>query len=85
MVIFFKQLNDKRIIKIKSSKILNQQGALGIKEIAKGILFVEAINNEGSFICSYDRKGNIKSKILVPNNQKIFNSEIFQRTKFNYK
>mgnify|MGYP000313848013 CR=1 FL=1 len=84
-IIFYKRLNDNRIIKIKSGKILNQQGVIGIKEIAKGVLFVETINNEGSFVCSYDRKGNIKSKrVLVPDNQKVFNSENFpQEQKFN--
>ena len=84
-IIFFKQLNDKRIIKINSSRIFNQQGVLGIKEIAKGVLFVETINNEGSFVCSYDKKGNIKSKrLLVPDNQKVFNSENFPKEqKFN--
>ena len=47
-IIFFKLLNDKRIIKINSSRIFNKLGVLGIKEIAKGVLFVETINNEGS-------------------------------------
>ena len=79
-IIFFKLLNDKRIIKINSSRIFNKLGVLGIKEIAKGVLFVETINNEGSFVCSYDKKGNIKSKrLLIPDNQKVFNSENFPK------
>ena len=84
-IIFFKLLNDKRIIKINSSRIFNKLGVLGIKEIAKGVLFVETINNEGSFVCSYDKKGNIKSKrLLIPDNQKVFNSEDFPKEqKFN--
>ncbi|MBF11214.1 MAG: hypothetical protein CMC63_03190 [Flavobacteriaceae bacterium] len=77
-IVFFKLLNDKRIIKIKSNKIFNEKGVLGVKEIAKGVLFVETINNEGSFICYYNKTGRITSKrLLTPDNNQIFTATDF--------
>ena len=77
-IVFYKVTNSGIVKKIASEKIGNQIGVLGIKEIKKGILFVEAVNNEGSFIAKYDRYGRITfSRLLTPENEKIIiNSEL---------
>ena len=61
-IVFFRVFNSGIIRKIASIKIGNQIGVLGIKEIKKGILFVESVNNEGSFIAKYNKKGIFLSK-----------------------
>lgn len=75
-IVFFRVSNSGIIRKIASVKIGNQIGVLGIKEIKKGILFVESVNNEGSFIAKYNNKGNISfTRLLTPENQKILSKE----------
>ena len=75
-IVFFRVSNSGIIRKINSIKIGNQIGVLGIKEIKKGILFVESVNNEGSFIAKYDKKGNISfTRLLTPENEKILSKE----------
>ena len=75
-IVFFRVSNSGTIRKISSIKIGNQIGVLGIKEIKKGILFVESVNNEGSFIAKYNRKGNISfTRLLTPENEKILSKQ----------
>lgn len=74
-VVFYRKLNNGSFRKIKNTKINNQIGALGIREISKGKLFVESIGDEGSFIGTYDSTGTISfSRLLTPENNTIFNS-----------
>ena len=79
-IVFFRVSNSGIIRKISSIKIGNQIGVLGIKEIKKGILFVESVNNEGSFIAKYNRKGNISfTRLLTPANEEILSKEELKR------
>ncbi len=79
-VVFFKISNSGSVRKIRSRKIFGQVGVLGIKEIAKGVLFIEAINGEGSFIGKYDKFGNISfTRLLTPNNETVFSNEEYPK------
>ena len=79
-VVFYKKLNNGSFKKIKSTKIRNQIGVLGIREVEKGKLFVESINGEGSFLGTYDTRGNIYfSRLLTPENDRIFKSIEFPK------
>ena len=53
-IVFFRVSNSGIIRKISSIKIGNQIGVLGIREMKKGILFVESVNNEGSLYMRND-------------------------------
>ena len=79
-VVFFKISNSGSVRKIRSKKIFGQVGVLGIKEIAKGVLFIEAINGEGSFIGKYNKFGNISfTRLLTPNNDTVFSNEEYPK------
>jgi len=74
-VVFFKISKSGTVRKIRSKRIFDQVGVLGIKEISAGILFIEAINGEGSFIGKYDKYGNISfSRLLTPKNEDFFSN-----------
>ena len=79
-VVFFKITNSGSARKIGSKKIFDQVGVLGIKEISEGVLFIEAINGEGSFIGKYDKSGNISfTRLLTPNNETLFTDEEYSK------
>ena len=79
-IVFFKITNSGSARKIGSKKIFDQVGVLGIKEISEGVLFIEAINGEGSFIGKYDKYGNISfTRLLTPNNETLFSDEDYSK------
>lgn len=79
-VLFFRRFSNGQIRKVSSAKINKTRGVLGIREISKGKLFVEAINDEGSFLAHYDKQGRISfERLLTPSNDEIFNSDDFPK------
>ena len=84
-ILLFRQFSNGQIRKISSEKINQTMGVLGIREISKGKLFVEAINDQGSFIAHYDKEGRISfERLLTPINHEIFNRDDFPKnTVFN--
>ena len=79
-VVFFKISKSGSARKITSKKIFDKVGVLGIKEISKGVLFIEAINGEGSFIGKYNKYGNISfTRLLTPNNETLFSNEEYSK------
>ena len=79
-VVFFKISKSGTVRKIRSKRIFDQVGVLGIKELSAGTLFVEAINGEGSFIGKYDKYGNISfTRLLTPDNEALFSSKEYSK------
>ncbi len=79
-VVFFKISKSGSARKITTKKIFDKVGVLGIKEISKGVLFIEAINGEGSFIGKYNKYGNISfTRLLTPNNDTLFSNENYSK------